>query len=132
MIKQKHDKEKRDIRIVFLIFSGISGLLAYRSYPSVLSYALIAGGILLLIFIAFSPMTLRPAFRLWLKFAHIIEKVNTKILLFVIFSIIFVPVGLMMRFFGKDPMQRKKKEGTCWEPYEISGIKDKSRYERQF
>ena len=30
-------------------------------------------------------------------------------------------------------MKRKmQSEGTYWEPYEIAGLKDKKRYERQF
>lgn len=126
------DKEKRDIRIVFIIFSGISCFLAYKSYPSLISFALIFISGVLLLSLAFSPLILKPVFNVWLRIAHVIGRVNTHILLFLIFVFIFMPVGLLMRLFGKDPMQRKIKEETYWEPYEVAGIKDKSRYERQF
>ena len=127
------DKEKRDIRIVFLIFSAIFGVLAWKHYPSILSYLLAGMVLILLPTIAFSPITLRPIFRLWLKVAHAVGWFNTQILLSVVFILIFIPTGLIMRLFRKDPMKRKiLDEETYWEPYELAGLKDRNRYERQF
>ena len=129
----KIDKEKRDIRIVFLIFSAIFGILAWRHYPSTLSYVLAGLVLILLPIIAFSPIILRPVFRLWLKVAHAVGWFNTQILLSVVFILIFIPTGLIMRLFQKDPMKRKiLAEETYWEPYELAGLKDRNRYERQF
>jgi hypothetical protein len=82
---------------------------------------------------AFSPFILRPVFQLWLKVAHAIGWFNTQVLLSIVFIFIFIPTGLVMRLFRKDPMKRKTlAEGTYWEPYSLEGVKDKSRYERQF
>ena len=129
----KIDKEKRDIRIVFLIFSAIFGILAWRHYPSTLSYVLAGLVLILLPIIAFSPIILRPVFRLWLKVAHAVGWFNTQVLLSVVFILIFIPTGLIMRLFRKDPMKRKiLDEETYWEPYELAGLKDRNRYERQF
>ncbi len=126
-------KEKRDIQIVFIIFSAIFAVFAWRHYPSILSYVLIGLGLLLLPIIAFLPVILRPVFKLWLKVAHAIGWFNTQLLLFIVFILIFIPTGLIMRLFRKDPMKRKMATGeTYWEPYEIEGLKDKGRYERQF
>jgi|TARA_B100002003_G_scaffold211165_1_gene207408 hypothetical protein len=125
--------EKRDIRIVFLIFSAIFAGFAWRHYPSILSYVLMGLVSIILPIIAFSPSILRPIFKLWLKVAHAIGWFNTQLLLTIVFILIFIPTGLVMRLFRKDPMQRKMlAEGTYWEPYELEGLKDKSRYERQF
>ena len=127
------NKEKRDIRIVFLIFSAIFGVLAWRHYPSIESYVLIGLALVLLPIVAFVPIILRPVFKLWLKIAHAVGWFNTQILLSIVFILIFIPIGLIMRLLGKDPMKRKMQEkGTYWEPYEIAGLKDKKRYERQF
>ncbi len=126
-------KEKRDIRIVFLIFSGFFTFFAWRYYPSILSYVLLGLVLLLLPIIAFSPTLLRPVFKLWLKVAHAVGWFNTQLLLSIVFMLIFIPTGLIMRLFRKDPMKRKiLAEGTYWEPYELEGLKDKKRYERQF
>ncbi len=126
-------KEKRDMRIVFLIFSAIFAVFAWRHYPSILSYVLMGLILIMLPLIAFSPITLRPVFKLWLKVAHAIGWFNTQLLLSIVFMFIFIPVGIIMRLFRKDPMKRKMLvEGTYWDPYELEGLKDKSRYERQF
>ncbi len=126
-------KEKRDIRIVFIIFSAIFEVVAWRHYPSTLSYVLIGLVLVILPIMAFSPVILRPVFKLWLKVGHAIGWFNTQVLLSVVFILMFIPTGLIMRLFRKDPMKRKMlAEKTYWEPYELEGLKDKSRYERQF
>ena len=127
------EKEKRDIRIVFIIFSAIFGVLAWRHYPSILSYVLIGVVLVILPLVAFAPTLLRPVFNLWLKIAHAIGWFNTQVLLTIVFILVFIPTGLIMRLFRKDPMKRKMlAEGTYWETYELEGLKDKNRYERQF
>ncbi len=126
-------KEKRDIRIVFIIFSAIFEVFAWRHYPSILSYVLLGLVLVILPIMAFSPVILRPVFKLWLKVAHAVGWFNTQLLLSIVFILIFIPTGLIMRLFRKDPMKRKMlTEETYWEPYELEGLKDKSRYERQF
>ncbi len=126
-------KERRDIRIVFIIFSAIFEVFAWRYYPSTLSYVLIGLVLVILPLMAFSPITLRPVFKLWLKVAHAVGWFNTQLLLSIVFILIFIPTGLIMRLFRKDPMKRKMlTEETYWEPYTLEGLKDKSRYERQF
>ncbi len=131
----KHDlkKEKRDIRVVFLIFSAIFVVLAWRHYPSILSYAFIGVVLVLLPLVAFAPILLRPLFKLWMKLAHAVGWFNTQVLLTIVFILIFIPTGLIMKLLRKDPMKRKMlAEETYWEPYELEGLKDRNRYERQF
>ena len=132
-MKSEIKKEKRDIRIVFLIFSAIFGVLAWRHYPSILSYAFIGVVIVILPLVVFAPTLLRPVFNLWLKIAHAIGWFNTQVLLTIVFILVFIPTGLIMKLLRKDPMKRKMlAEGTYWEPYELEGLKDRNRYERQF
>ena len=132
-MKSEIKKEKRDIRIVFLIFSAIFGVLAWRHYPSILSYAFIGVVIVILPLVVFAPTLLRPVFNLWLKIAHAIGWFNTQVLLTIVFILVFIPTGLIMKLLRKDPMKRKMfAEETYWEPYELVGLKDKKRYERQF
>ncbi len=133
MKESKIKKEKRDIRIVFLIFSAIFGVLAWRNYPSILSYAFIGVVLVILPIVAISPIILRPVFKLWLKVAHAVGWFNTQVLLSIVFVLIFIPTGFIMKLLRKDPMKRKMlAEETYWKPYELEGLKDKNRYERQF
>lgn len=89
--------------------------------------------IVLLPLVAFAPILLRPLFKLWMKLAHAVGWFNTQVLLTIVFILIFIPTGLIMKLLRKDPMKRKMlAEETYWEPYELEGLKDRNRYERQF
>ena len=107
------DKEKRDICIVFIIFSAIFAVVAWRHYPSTLSYVLIVLVLVMLPIISFAPIIIRPVFKLWLKVAHAVGWFNTQILLSIVFILVFIPTGLVMRLLRKDLIKRKMlAEGT--------------------
>ncbi len=126
-------KEKRDIRLVFLIFCAIFSALAWRHFPSISSYALMGLVLIMLPLIAIFPILLRPVFKLWLIVAKAVGWFNTQVILTVVFVLVFIPTGFIMKLLRKDPMKRKMfAEETYWEPYELEGLKDKNRYERQF
>lgn len=122
----------RDIRAVFLIIAGLLSYFAYVSSYSVIRYALIITAVLLLVMVAISPLRLLPAFKLWQQAALVVGRINTAILLAIMFALILFPTGMVIRLFGYDPLQRRSKRETLWEPYELAGLKDKRRYEHQF
>ncbi|NHZ69979.1 MAG: sxtJ [Thermotogales bacterium] len=51
--------------------------------------------------------TLKPVYVGWMKFGNIMNWINTRIILGILFYGMFLPIGVVMRLFGKDPMQRK-------------------------
>ena len=53
------------------------------------------------------PTTLKPVYNGWMKFGHIMNWINTRLILGIIFYGMVLPMGLIMRLFGKDPMRRK-------------------------
>mgnify|MGYP003556835552 FL=1 len=83
--------------------------------------------------VVFAPALLRPVFKLWMKLAHAVGWFNTQVILTVVFILFFIPTGLIMKLLRKDPLKSKMyAEDTYWEPYELEGLKDRNRYERQF
>lgn len=52
------------------------------------------------------PASLRPVYMGWMRFAGILGWINTRIILGLIFFLMFLPFGLVMRLFN-DPMRRK-------------------------
>jgi hypothetical protein len=73
-------------------------------------------------------------YRLWVSFSVILGYFVSRLLLTIIFVVVMVPTGLIMRVVGKDPMDRKldPQATTYWkkrDPQTDSGIE---RYERQF
>ena len=56
------------------------------------------------------PIILKPVYIVWMKIGAVLGWVNTRIILGVVYFVVFVPVGLLMRLLGKDPMSRNLKE----------------------
>ena len=54
-----------------------------------------------------APTTLRPVYTGWMKFGHLMNWINTRLILGILFYGIFLPIGALMRLFGNDPMHRK-------------------------
>jgi hypothetical protein len=52
------------------------------------------------------PAALGPVYKIWMRFAEALGWVNTRIILSVIFFLVFFPIGMVMRIFN-DPMRRE-------------------------
>ena len=66
----------------------------------------LAPAALLVFFALVLPGSLQSFYTVWMKFATVLGWVNTRIILSLIFFLVFVPAGLVMRIFN-DPMRRK-------------------------
>jgi hypothetical protein len=53
------------------------------------------------------PASMVYFYKPWMKLAEGLGYINTRIILFILFYGMFLPMGVTMRLFGKDPMQRK-------------------------
>lgn len=53
-----------------------------------------------------APKTLAPVHRIWMRFALLISKVTIPVFLGIVFFLVFVPLGLIYRVFGRDTMHR--------------------------
>ena len=72
------------------------------------------------------PGSLQPVYRGWMKIGHAIGWVNTRIILGLVFYVFVLPMGLVMRLFGKDPMARKfDKSATSYRVNSVSEPKDR-------
>ncbi len=76
---------------------------ASPSWPWIVA-AVFAGSALIL------PQILKPVFIAWMKIGHVLGWINTRIILGVVFFLLFAPVALLMRLFGNDPMHRRLDE----------------------
>ena len=77
------------------------------------------------------PSVLRPVYTTWMKIGHGIGWVNTRIILGVLFYILVLPMGLIMRLFGKDPMTRKLDKSVS--SYRVKSVSEpKDRLEKPF
>ncbi|MEK7851087.1 MAG: SxtJ family membrane protein [Deltaproteobacteria bacterium] len=75
---------------------------------------------------------LKTLYKSWMKFAHALGWVNTRIILTVIYLLIFTPVALIFKVIGKDPMERKiEKINSYWIKKEPTIFRQED-YRRQF
>ncbi len=101
------------VGIVLLL---IAGFLVWRER---LATAQVMGGIgaVLLVLGLVQPRLLKWPSAVWWRFAMILGYVNARIILTVIFTIVFSPLGLLWRIIGNDPLARKRRNWPGWSPY---------------
>lgn len=58
-----------------------------------------------------APASLHPVYRNWMRFGLLISKITTPIIMGIVFFAVIMPVGVVMRIFGWDPMSRKFDDG---------------------
>ena len=53
------------------------------------------------------PATLKPVYRGWMKFGLLLSRITTPLILGIVFFLVILPIALIMRVFGHDPMARR-------------------------
>jgi saxitoxin biosynthesis operon SxtJ-like protein len=90
-----------------------------------------AVGALLLLFGAVRPSLLRRPNVWWWRFARVLGHFNARVLLTLMFVLVFVPLGLIWRLTGKDPLARRRAARQGWVPYP-NRYRDRRHYERMY
>jgi len=79
------------------------------------------------------PILLRPVYWVWLKIAAGLAWFNTRLIMFLIFYLVFTPVGLVLRLLRKDLIkQRWDKEAESYWIRRPETPFDPKRYENQY
>jgi len=80
----------------------------------------IIGGIVLFLGLLL-PIVLQPIFFLWIKLADALNWAMTRLLLFLVFYLVIVPIGICYRLFKEDPLHRQwlSKNETYWDAVEV-------------
>jgi preprotein translocase subunit SecY len=110
MSKSDEKMSPKELRKFGLVTGGMLILFFDLLIPWIWGFSmplwpLIVAGVLASMALAF-PASLGPVYKVWMRFAEALGWVNTRIILSVIFFVIFFPFGLIMRMFN-DPMRRK-------------------------
>lgn len=84
-----------------------------------------------LLFLALTwPTALNPLRRLWMKLAEILGWINSRIILSILFFLVFTPMAFLLRLFRWDPLHlRPSKAATYWQEGEAE---PKLRFDRPF
>ena len=89
------------------LLAGLFGLiLPYIFGRHYVLWPWIIGGVLV-IWALVLPAYLAPVYKYWMRVAHILGWINTRIILSIVFYLVITPIGLLARLFTRDPMARK-------------------------
>jgi len=127
--------EKSDLRkfgiivgIVLLIIAGFFFLKEKESFQLFLTIGtvLFVTGIVI-------PFTLKPIYWVWMVFSTILGWFMTRVILSLLFYVVFTPIGLIARLFGKQFLDLKQNHSqqSYWNMRTVEAF-DTQNYEKQF
>lgn len=79
--------------------------LSYPRWPWILFAILAALGLIV-------PTALRPVYHGWMRFGLLMSRITTPLILGIVFFGVVLPMGIFMRFFKRDPMNRELDESA--------------------
>jgi hypothetical protein len=112
------------------VLSLIAAVLAWRGR---LARAEILAGVGVALMTAgfLAPRLLKWPSWLWWRVAHVLGYINARVLLTLIFALVFVPMSAIWRVIGKDPLVRRRERFAGWTPYPAR-YHDRRHYSRMF
>ncbi len=96
-------------------FLAIAAFVWWRGHLKVASVLGVLGFVLALAGLVI-PTRLGPVERGWMGLAHAISKVTTPIVMGVMYFLVILPVGLLRRALGGNPLEHKEAGGSYWKP----------------
>ena len=126
------DRKLRDFGILFgVVGAAVGGYLLWREAAG-WAYAFAGGALFLLLGLLFRD-PLKPLYRGWMAFAHLLGWINTRLLLGLFYYLVLTPIGLFLRLTGKDLLQERMDRGakSYWIRHE-KHTADPEQYRRLF
>ena len=88
------------------------------------------GAFLLVTGLVYAPLLKYPS-AAWWRVSKVLGYVNARVLLTILFSLVLVPLSLVWRLTGKDPLARRRQKWPGWSAYP-SRYRDRKHYERMY
>jgi len=108
-------------------FLVLAGLTAWRGHTTVSTVFGVVAGLLVLAG-TIAPARLGPVYRAWMRLAELISRVTTPVFMGVLYFLVIMPVGVVRRRFGKNPLVHAPASDSYW----IPRTQPKSDLKRQF
>ena len=115
---------------VGVVLCAIAALLAWRGRVARAEVVGAIGGVLLVLGLIHPPLLELPS-AAWWRLARVLGYLNTRVLLTALFIVVLVPLSLVWRLAGKDPLARRRSMWPGWAPYPAR-YRDKRHYGRMY
>ena len=110
--------KKHDLKVFALIWAGIfmlAGLLPLLKDGEIRIWAIVVS--IVFVMIAFvKPELLTQFYHLWIKVGEFIGGIVSKIMMFILYFVLFTPVSFVLKLLGKDLLDKKidKSQESYW------------------
>ncbi len=88
-------------------------------------------GLVLVVLGRWRPSLLKWPSKVWWRFALALGYVNARVILTLAFVLVLVPLSLLARLIGRDPLARHRRNWPGWSPYP-SRYRDPSHFSRMY
>jgi hypothetical protein len=104
--------DKKTLRTFGIIWSVIFFVIGYKYNMNVF---FLSASLFFIISAVFFPEIYFKIqiFQGWVKFGNFLGKINSKIIIFIMFFFLFVPIGLFLRLIRKDLLHKKLSKETA-------------------
>lgn len=123
MTSKSQDPTKEALKSAFVVAAvcfGIAGWNLYRERTGLAYPAAAIGAVLAFLGLAV-PAGARAFHAAWMKLAHALGWVNSRILLGAMFYLVMTPIGWIVRLTGNDPLNRRRPaQETYWIPRQVT------------
>jgi hypothetical protein len=121
---------RRSTRTVAVVLALIAGWQTYRGHDLV---AIVAGtAAVALIACSFSEAGARWFHARWMKLAHALGYVNSRIILTAVYFVVITPIGALRRMLGRDPLDRRTGARASYWTARKSTRQERVQFERAF
>jgi hypothetical protein len=116
--KKSYRAEREFGLLVGLILILIGSWWLYRGSWKTVATGFIGVGSILVLFGGLFPKALVYPNRAWMGLAKLLSIFTTPIILGLVFYLVFMPIGVIKRLFGWDPLRRRASSAASyWVPY---------------
>jgi len=109
------NKDLRNFGFIWAFIFSVIGLWPLKSGGDLRAWAMFASGFFAAVALI-APITLKQFYVVWVKVGNVIGKINSKIIIMILFVLVFIPFGVILRLMGKDLLGKKidKSAKTYW------------------
>jgi Kef-type K+ transport system membrane component KefB len=110
------DLDRKGLRHFGFTTGAIVAVLFGLLFPWLLERALplwpwILGGVLS-VWALLAPSSLRPVYRVWMRFGLLMSRITTPLILGIVFFIVITPIAIIRSLLGKDSLARHLDEAS--------------------
>ncbi|MBK6581478.1 MAG: hypothetical protein IPJ33_00200 [Gammaproteobacteria bacterium] len=105
----------RSFGVVFVVAFALIGLFPLVREEAVRTWALLVSGAFLVPTLVY-PQVLAPLNKLWFRFGMLLGRIINPVVMFIMYALVMVPVGLVLKLMRKDLLRLKPdaRASTYW------------------